>query len=366
MSKFWFNFPLPLAALYITAVCLNHAALAVQVTSTGPQMVKKAQGESVTLGCTYTVDASDVGDLDIEWTRVSQDMTQKDEMILSYTGGKQYQLGSPDLMSRLKFVGDPSRGDATVSVSSVKVSDTATYQCKVKKTPGIDSRKVTLVVLVRPSPPKCWVEGSEEKGGTVSLRCKSSQGSSPLKYAWTKESGNLPPTATQNPQTGELLIRNHSESYTGRYLCEVSNEVGTERCTYALQAYNPTNKVGVIVGAVIGALLLLLLLLLLIWLLICCCNKRCYEKDVANEIREDAPAPESHPGSRNSSFRSVLNYHVHPGIHYSSVGKADVTRAISGRSSTHTERSRGQREASMLASDHRPPLRYDSRYGYPV
>uniref|UniRef100_A0A8C0YIB9 V-set and immunoglobulin domain containing 8b n=1 Tax=Cyprinus carpio carpio TaxID=630221 RepID=A0A8C0YIB9_CYPCA len=238
MSKFWFNFPLPLAALYITAVCLNHAALAVQVTSSGPQTLKKAQEESVTLGCTYSLDASDVGDLDIEWTRVSQDMTQKDELILSYTGGKQYQLGSPDLMSRLKFAGDPSLGDATVSVSSVKVSDTATYQCKVKKAPGVDSRKVTLVVLVRPSPPKCWVEGSEEKGGTVSLRCKSSQGSSPLKYAWTKESGNLPPTAAQNPQTGELLIRNHSDSYTGRYLCEVSNEVGTERCTYALQAYN--------------------------------------------------------------------------------------------------------------------------------
>ncbi|XP_050973106.1 V-set and immunoglobulin domain-containing protein 8b [Labeo rohita] len=368
MRKFWFNFSLPLAALYITAVCLNHAALtlAVQVTSSGPQTIKKAQGESVTLGCTYSLDASDVGDLDIEWTRVSQDMTQKDELILSYTGGKQYQLGSPDLMSRLKFVTDPSRGDATVSFSSLKASDTATYQCKVKKTPGIDSRKVTLVVLVRPSPPKCWVEGSEEKGGTVSLRCKSSQGSSPLKYAWKKESGNLPPTATPNPQTGELLIRNHSESYTGRYLCEVSNEVGAEQCTYALQAYNPTNKVGVIMGAVIGALLLLLLLLLLIWLLICCCNKRRYEKEIANEIREDAAAPESRPGSRNSSFRSVLNYRVHPGIHYSSVGKADVTRAASGRSSTHTERSRVQREASMLASDHRPPLRYDSKYGYPV
>lgn len=49
-------------------------------------------------------------------------------------------------MSRFKFVGDPSRGDATVSFSNLKVSDTATYQCKVKKTPGIDSRKVTLVV----------------------------------------------------------------------------------------------------------------------------------------------------------------------------------------------------------------------------
>ncbi|XP_067250440.1 V-set and immunoglobulin domain-containing protein 8b isoform X1 [Chanodichthys erythropterus] len=366
MSKSWIN--LQLAALYIIAACLNHAALtwAIQVTSTGPQTIKKAQGESVSLGCTYTLDAADVGDLDIEWTVVSQDMTQKDELILSYTGGKQYQLGNPDLMSRMKFVGDPSRGDATITFSTLKVSDTSTYQCKVKKTPGIDSRKVTLVVLVRPSSPKCWVEGSEEKGGTVSLRCKSSQGSSPLKYAWTKEGGNMPPTATQSPLTGELLIRNHSESYTGKYICEVSNEVGAERCTYALQAYNPTNKVGVIVGAVIGALLLLLLLLLLIWLLICCCNKRRYEKEVANEIREDTAAPESRLGSRNSSFRSGMNYHVHPGIYYSSVQNADVIRAGSGRSSTHTERIRAQREASMLASDHRPPLTYDSKYGYPV
>lgn len=60
-----------------------------------------------------------------------------------------------------------------------------------------------------------------------------------------------------------------------------------ESCTgFDLTSSPPaTNKVGVIVGAVIGALLLLLLLLLLIWLLICCCHKRRYEKEVANEIR---------------------------------------------------------------------------------
>lgn len=57
-------------------------------------------------------------------------------------------------------------------------------------------------------------------------------------------------------------------------------------CPYASPPLpTATNKVGVIVGAVIGALLLLLLLLLLIWLLICCCHKRRYEKEVANEIR---------------------------------------------------------------------------------
>lgn len=67
--------------------------------------------------------------------------------ILSYSGGKEYKLGDLSLMTRLKFVGDPSKGDATITISSLRVTDTATYQCKVKKAPGIDSRKITLVIL---------------------------------------------------------------------------------------------------------------------------------------------------------------------------------------------------------------------------
>lgn len=58
----------------------------------------------------------------------------------------------------------------------------------------------------------------------------------------------------------------------------------------AVSGLTATNKVGVIVGAVIGAILLLLLLLLLLWLLCCCCRKRRYEKEVANEIRYSGEA----------------------------------------------------------------------------
>lgn len=41
-----------------------------------------------------------------------------------------------------------------------------------------------------------------------------------------------------DPQTGELLIYNHSQSYTGNYVCAVSNDVGMEQCKYTLKAYN--------------------------------------------------------------------------------------------------------------------------------
>lgn len=53
------------------------------MTSMGPQTVQKAEGESVTLSCMYTPSPLDTGELDIEWSVVSPDTTQKDQMVRS-------------------------------------------------------------------------------------------------------------------------------------------------------------------------------------------------------------------------------------------------------------------------------------------
>ncbi|XP_037632665.1 V-set and immunoglobulin domain-containing protein 8b [Sebastes umbrosus] len=367
MEPVFTSMRLKVAVLFLLTIGLERDMTeAMQVTSSGPQTIQKGQGETVTLGCTYTPGPQDTGELDIEWSNVMPDMTQKDHLILSYSAGQTHHYGDPSFSKRLKFIADPKLGDASISLSDLRHTDTATYQCKVKRAPGVDMRKVTLVVLVPPSVPKCWVEGAEEKGGPVSLRCKSSQGSTPLSYTWRRESGGaIPPTAIPNLETGELLIKNHTDSNIGSYVCEAKNAVGAKQCKYALHAYNPTNKTGVIVGAVIGAILLLLLLLFLIWLLICCCHKRRYQKEVANEIREDAQAPESRPSSRNSSFRSVLAYRTHPGVQYSSVRKNLPSVSESAPSPIYTGESNGILKPNA-AGEGRPPLNYDHRYGYPV
>ncbi|XP_078106397.1 V-set and immunoglobulin domain-containing protein 8b isoform X1 [Sander vitreus] len=359
---------LKVAVLFLLTIRLKtDVTEAMVVMSTGPQTIQKAQGETVELGCAYTPGPQDTGVLDIEWYNVSPDMTQKDKLILSYTGNQTHYYSDPGVSKRLKFKGDPKLGDASISLSDVRPSDTATYQCKVKKAPGVDMRKITLVVMVPPSSPKCWVEGGEEKGGPVSLRCKSSQGSTPLSYKWSRESGGaIPATATQDPQNGELLIKNHTDGNIGTYVCEVTNTVGKGQCKYALNAYNPTNKAGVIAGAVIGALLLLLLLLLLLWLLVCCCHKRRYEKEVANEIREDAPAPESRPTSRNSSFRSVMAYRTHPGVHYSSVRNHHPSIREAGHSGGIYAGESNSTSQPTTAGQIHPSLNYDHRYGYAV
>ncbi|MBN3294980.1 CXAR protein, partial [Amia calva] len=347
--------------------------VAMQITSYGPQTIQKAQGEQVTLGCTYTPAASDVGPMDIEWFSLSPDMTQKDTLILSYIEGQNSNYTIPSLANRLVFTArDPSQGDASITLSNLGASDTGTYQCKVKKGLGNDMRKITLVVMAPPSVPKCWVEGKEEEGAPVSMRCKSYYGSTPLSYSWFRESGgSIPPVAVQNPQTGEMLIKNHSQSYVGNYRCEASNAVGKQQCIYTLRAYTPVNRAGMIAGAVIGALLLLLLLLLLIWLLICCCNKRRYQKEMANEIREDAPPPASRPVTPNSSFRSVLGYRSHAGLNYNFVGGRHSRPGSSVRSSIYTEK-KGQmaRQPSSYSQPSVvsgvPSAKYSSKYGYPV
>ncbi|XP_037337324.2 V-set and immunoglobulin domain-containing protein 8b isoform X1 [Pungitius pungitius] len=368
MEPLFTGMRLTVALLFLLTVWLKtDVTEALQVSPPGPQTVQKAVGEKVTLGCTYISSPEDTGELDVEWSKLNPDMTLKDQLILSYTGFATHYYSDAGSAKRLQFEGDPKKGDASIFFSAVSESDKGTYMCKVKMAPGVDTRKVTLEVLAPPSVPKCWVEGGEEKGGPVSLRCKSYQGTIPLSYTWTRESGGtMPTTATQDPQTGELLFKNHTDSNVGSYVCQAKNAVGQGQCKYALNAYNPTNKAGVIAGAVIGALLLLLLLLLLIWLLICCCHKRRYVKEVANEIREDVPAPESRPNSRNSSFRSVLAYRTHPGVQYSSVRQNNLPSVSeSGPGTVHFGESNGTSQPAR-AGEGRPPLKYDQRYGYPV
>lgn len=55
--------------------------LALTITSTGPQTLQLAQGQQTILGCTYTPAPEDIGELDIEWTLVSPDTTQKDKVV---------------------------------------------------------------------------------------------------------------------------------------------------------------------------------------------------------------------------------------------------------------------------------------------
>ncbi|XP_059214356.1 coxsackievirus and adenovirus receptor homolog [Centropristis striata] len=334
-------------------------AQGLQVTSTGPQTIQKAEGESVTLGCTYTLSPLDTGELDIEWSVVSPDTTQKDQMLMSYSSGTKYIHGNNALAKGLSFAApDPSLGDASISITLLSLAHSATYQCKVKKSPGVDMHKVSLVVMAKPSVPKCWVEGGELVGEAVSLHCKSAEGSTPLKYTWTRRSaGPIPAAATQNSITGELKITNHSQSFAGFFLCEVTNAVGAERCTVNLKANKPPNRAAMIVGTTVGSLLLIFILLVFIGLLYWKLSSRHrYEKEFSNDIREDVPPPDSRPVSRITS-RSTSR---HPQLPYCQVGGTEGSSFSDGHTHIPSSNSNGHTPVKYTA------VEYDSTYGYAV
>lgn len=68
-------------------------------------------------------------------------------MIL-YSGDRVYEDYYTPMKGRVHFSSsDPKTGDASINLTGLKSSDSGTYQCKVKKAPGIGSKKMQLIVM---------------------------------------------------------------------------------------------------------------------------------------------------------------------------------------------------------------------------
>ncbi|XP_044304310.1 V-set and immunoglobulin domain-containing protein 8-like [Varanus komodoensis] len=333
--------------LQLFLLCLTPALLpAVKINAKGREVIYLAKGDSVKLGCPYELEPhdQDLDDLDIEWTQMNSDPTNLDNVILSYHGQQvnfpgyhplvwnrgsaerdQHRVGHPgwpqhvgaggccpSLRQRVAFaLPDPSRYDASINLQNVELSDTATYECKVKKT-TVATRKVTVTVLERPSIPRCSIEGKVAMGRKVTLRCGSQSGTSPLVYKWAKVmerplgNGLLPPTI-KGPEPGDLVIQNLSQNHAGVYQCSVANRVGSAQCVLDLSFPEGSDRASIIVGAVLGSLLLLLLLAgLIAGLVYCCRRKRCTEP--SNQIRVDTAPPKARSGSGSGSLRAAVGY----------------------------------------------------------
>ncbi|EMP33012.1 Coxsackievirus and adenovirus receptor like protein [Chelonia mydas] len=233
----------------------NGLTKGLKITSTEQPMVEKAQGEKVTLPCTFTVSPEDQGPLDVEWVLIPIDNQKKEQTIIMYSVDRIYNNYYEAMNGRVQFTNpDPKSGDGSIDILNLKSTDTGTYQCRVKKAPGVESQKIQLTVL--------------------------------------------------DKDTGELSLKNASEEYSGTYNCVAANRVGTDDCFVVLNVTPPINTAGTIAGAVIGTLLGLFLLAFLVF---CCCKKRKekkYEKEVHHDIREDVPPPKSRSSTAHSYIGS--------------------------------------------------------------
>ncbi|KAK2508809.1 hypothetical protein MC885_021857 [Smutsia gigantea] len=335
-------------AFYLLLVCLCPALLsAVRINGDGQEVLYLAEGDNVRLGCPYILDPEDYGPnaLDIEWMQVNSDPSHRENV------DKRINHGNlPHLQQRVRFAAtDPSQYDASINLMNLQVSDTATYECRVKKT-TMASRKVIVTVQARPAVPMCWTEGHMKHGNDVVLKCFANGGSPPLSYKWAKISGHTHPhragsyhsqhsfhselsyqesfhsSMNQGLSNGDLVLTDISHEDNGLYQCTVANHVGYSVCVVEVKV-SDSRRIGMIIGAVLGSLLLLGCLIVGIWGLVCCCcggagagargafgygigggvgGGAC--GDLASEIREDAVAPGCKASGRRSRVTQLLGY----------------------------------------------------------
>ncbi|XP_014817381.1 PREDICTED: V-set and immunoglobulin domain-containing protein 8 isoform X2 [Calidris pugnax] len=261
----------------VTGAVLSPALLlAVRINSKGREVLYLAKGDSVKLGCPYVLEPEDNGPqgLGIEWIQITPERTGPENVFLSYHDHHVNYGSGSGLQDRVAFVqNDPSQYDASIRLADLQVSDTGTYQCRVKKN-TVAVHEVIVTVQEKPANPQCWTEGELIEGSSILLRCYSRGGTSPLAYQWAKLAdgyggGRLPSGTIQGRAPGDLLIRSLSEVHAGVYQCRVTNRVGYSVCQLNLSPAPRGRQAGIIVGSILGSLLLLSLLGLLIWALIC-------------------------------------------------------------------------------------------------
>uniref|UniRef100_UPI00358E19C6 coxsackievirus and adenovirus receptor-like n=1 Tax=Myxine glutinosa TaxID=7769 RepID=UPI00358E19C6 len=306
----------PLTSL-VAILCFLSGSVHSVIVQVGQRKVESAMGSSVILQCSYHIESIDTGDIDVEWAK--ENAGAPDTIVITYSDRQIFSEGKM-YADRVSFIGDVTRGNASMKITNLLLSDSATYDCKVKSSRKVDRGLVFLAVYEKPSEPVCSKSGSHSmtyEGTDLTLRCSSKQGSIPITYTWhritgpsSKASGEVPSTSVQDVHKGTLLLRNVSTTMSGTYGCTATNRVWEGSCTVSLNIISRFNRAGIIAGAVLGSLLALLLLLLLLWC--CCCRRRRkhLEEDGANDIREDVPAPVNHSVHSSKTYVSMPSSYI--------------------------------------------------------
>nr|XP_028566809.1 V-set and immunoglobulin domain-containing protein 8-like [Podarcis muralis] len=245
------------------------SCFAVRIKEKGQDVIYLPKGESVKLGCPFASDPEDDtpdNGWDIEWKQVKPGPHPQDYPLLSYHDNRVIYPGPPDLQQRVGFISpDPSLYDASMQLRDVQITDSATYECKVKKTTEA-SHKVTITVQERPLLPQCSIIGEIAYGADVTLRCFTSTGSPPLTYQWSMTHGHqfrdwMPPGGSMGSVPGDLHIRDLCEDHVGTYQCSVRNNVGVAYCSVDIYFGGGYQRGLIIVGSVIIPLLALALII---------------------------------------------------------------------------------------------------------
>uniref|UniRef100_A0A673BHT4 Ig-like domain-containing protein n=1 Tax=Sphaeramia orbicularis TaxID=375764 RepID=A0A673BHT4_9TELE len=182
--------------------------------------------------------------------------------------------------------------DDVFFIVDVKTEDIGVYSCTAQNTAGAISANATLTVLETPSFLRPLMDRTVAKGETAVLQCIAG-GSPPPRLNWTKDDSPLVVTERHFFAAANqlLIIVDAAEADAGKYTCEMSNALGTERGNVRLAVIpNPNCDPGV-QGIVIIAVVCCVVGTSLVWVVIIYHTRRRNENcSVTNTDETNLPA----------------------------------------------------------------------------
>uniref|UniRef100_A0A673Z6E5 Leucine-rich repeats and immunoglobulin-like domains 3 n=1 Tax=Salmo trutta TaxID=8032 RepID=A0A673Z6E5_SALTR len=186
--------------------------------------------------------------------------------------------------------------DDVFFIVDVKTEDIGLYSCTAQNTAGAISANATLTVLETPSFLRPLMDRTVAKGETAVLQCIAGGSPSP-RLNWTKDDSPLVVTERHFFAAGNqlLIIVDAAEGDAGKYTCEMSNTLGTQRGNVRLAVLpNPNCDFGdgwTTVGIVIIAVVCCVVGTSLVWVVIIYHTRRRNEDcSVTNTDETNLPA----------------------------------------------------------------------------
>ncbi|XP_078065613.1 leucine-rich repeats and immunoglobulin-like domains protein 1 isoform X3 [Mustelus asterias] len=159
--------------------------------------------------------------------------------------------------------------DDVFFIVDVKIEDLGVYTCTAQNIAGAISANASLMVLETPSLVYPLEDQTVVVGETIALQCMASGSPSP-RITWLK--GDEPLVVTKRhhftPGNQLLIIRNVMLDDGGKYTCEMSNTLGTERahsllsilpsssCVVGQSKKDGTMTVGIVIIAVVCSIVI--------------------------------------------------------------------------------------------------------------
>lgn len=203
--------------------------------------------------------------------------------------------------------------DDVFFITDVKIEDMGIYSCTAQNSAGSVSANATLTVLETPRLVHPLEDREVSIGETVVLQCKAT-GSPPPRITWLKGDQSLVVTERHHFTPGNqlLIVQNVMVEDAGRYTCEISNTVGTERARSQVSVLQTLGcqKDGTTVGIIIIAVVCSIVLTSLVWVcIIYQTRKKSEEYSVTNTdetiVPPDVPSYLSSQGTLSDRQEAV-------------------------------------------------------------